>query len=106
SMHELAVNYGRLDRHNEELEVVSELLAIRKAKHGPEHHDTIATTLNLGATYLNLHRDEDGLKLYEELLQIAKRKLGPNHRNTHQNPPPYGQPSRWVRKKWAACGCD
>ena len=51
-------------------------MALRKAKLGPEHPDTLLSMNLLAVSYHEVGRDADALKLREERLAIMKAKLG------------------------------
>jgi eukaryotic-like serine/threonine-protein kinase len=58
------------------------VIAIDKAKHGPDHADTLSSMHKLAWCYKNLGRHADALKLNEETLTLQKAKLGPDHPDT------------------------
>src|SRR5262249_54020857 len=57
-------------------------LALRKAKLGPDHPDTLSSMMGLAASYSALCRHTDALKLREQTLALRKAKLGPDHPDT------------------------
>ena len=59
-----------------------ETLALRKAKLGPDHPDTLMSMNDLASSYSALGRHAEALKLYEETLALRKAKLGPDHPDT------------------------
>ena len=81
-MHNLAVSYDALGRHAEALKLNEEALALRKAKLGPDHPDTLASMTSLANSYTALGRHAEALKLREETLALMKAKLGPDHPET------------------------
>src|SRR5262249_8702820 len=64
------------------LKLFEETLALRKAKLGPNHPETLRSMNNLAVSYARLGRLTDALKLREETLALQKAKLGPNHPDT------------------------
>ncbi len=61
---------------------VEETLALRKAKLGPDHPDTLKSMNNLAISYADAGQFERALKLLEETLALQKAKLGPDHPDT------------------------
>ena len=55
-MNNLAVSYAALGRHAEALKLHEETLALRKARLGPDHPDTLASMSNLAISYEDLGR--------------------------------------------------
>ena len=82
SMNNLADSYDALGRHAEALKLHEETLALRKAKLGPDHPDTLVSMNNLANSYDALGRHAEALKLREETLALRKAKLGPDHPDT------------------------
>ena len=62
-MNNLAVSYAALGRHAEALKLREETLALRKAKLGPDHPDTLTSMNNLAVSYAALGRHAEALKL-------------------------------------------
>ena len=81
-MNNLANGYSALGRHAEALKLREETLALRKAKLGPDHPDTLTSMNNLANSYPALGRHAEALKLHEETLALRKAKLGPDHPDT------------------------
>ena len=81
-MNNLANSYDALGRHAEALKLREETLALRKAKLGPDHPDTLTSMNNLAISYDALGRHAEALKLHEETLALRKAKLGPDHPDT------------------------
>ena len=88
-MNNLASGYraaGQLDRA---LPLLEETLALRKAKLGPDHPDTLTSMNNLADGYRAAGQLDRALPLYEETLALRKAKLGPDHPDTldeHEQP--------------------
>jgi tetratricopeptide (TPR) repeat protein len=72
----------KLGRYADALKLHEETLALRKAKLGPDHTDTLASMQGLANSYAELGRHADALKLREETLTLQKAKLGPDHPET------------------------
>ena len=70
---------GKLDRA---LPLYEETLALRKAKLGPDHPDTLTSMSNLARRYLDAGQFDRALPLFEETLARRKAKLGPDHPDT------------------------
>ena len=81
-MNNLANSYADLGRQAEALKLREETLALRKAKLGPDHPDTLSSMNNLANSYAALGRQAEALKLREETLALRKAKLGPDHPDT------------------------
>ena len=94
-MNNLAYSYHALGRHAEALKLREETLALRKAKLGPDHPDTLTSMNNLATSYYALGRHAEALKLHEETLALRKAKLGPT------------TPTRWKAGwAWRAAWCS
>ena len=78
----LAVTFGNLG----EIKLVTDhrttLHTIYIKLLGPDHPDTLASTLGLANCYDRHGRHAEALKLREETLALMKAKLGPDHRHT------------------------
>jgi hypothetical protein len=59
-----------------------ETLALRKAKLGPDHPDTLRSMNGLASSHAALGRHAEALKLRAETLALRKAKLGPDHPET------------------------
>jgi hypothetical protein len=57
-------------------------LALRKAKLGPDHPDTLSSMHSLANSYDALGRPAEALMLREHTLALRKAKLGPDHPDT------------------------
>ena len=82
SMHNLAMSYDNLNRHQDALKLLEETLAARKRVLSPDHPDTLTSQYNLATSYEKLNRYTDALKLREETLAARKRVLPPDHPDT------------------------
>jgi tetratricopeptide (TPR) repeat protein len=78
-MSNLANDFFALRRPAEAVGLHEKVLALRKAKLGPEHPDTLTSLNNLANSYAALGRLDEALKLREEALALWKAKLGPDH---------------------------
>jgi tetratricopeptide (TPR) repeat protein len=81
-MYGLAVSYDQAGRRDEALKLREEVLALRRAKLGPDHPDTIRSMADLANSYARAGRRDEALKLGEEALARRKAKLGPDHPDT------------------------
>jgi tetratricopeptide (TPR) repeat protein len=81
-MNNLASSYSDLERYAEAIKLEEETLALRQAKLGHEHPDTLATMHNLAASYNDVGRYTEACKLHERTLQLRKAKLGSYHPDT------------------------
>jgi tetratricopeptide (TPR) repeat protein len=81
-MNNLANSYEALGRHTDALKVREETLALRKAKLGPDHPDTLMSKYNLARSYTVVGRYAEAIKLCEETLALQKAKLGSDHPET------------------------
>jgi tetratricopeptide (TPR) repeat protein len=84
-MNNLANSYYYLGRYPEAIELYEQALALRKAKLGPDHPDTLFSMHNLANGYAALRRYADAIRLREETLALRKAKLGPDHPQTLQS---------------------
>jgi hypothetical protein len=64
------------------LKLYEETLALRQAKLGPGHPDTLMSMHNLAAGYHTLGRYVDALTLREKTLALRQLRLGPDHPHT------------------------
>jgi tetratricopeptide (TPR) repeat protein len=78
----VAGSYRALGRHADALKLHQETLALRRAKLGLDHPDTLWSMLGVATTCAQLGRHADAIKLYEETLAMQKTKLGLKHPNT------------------------
>jgi hypothetical protein len=85
SMGNLADSYAALGRHADAVKLREETLALKKAKLGPNHPDTLSSMHNLSISYAALGRHADAYNLREETLMLRKAKLGPDHPDTLKN---------------------
>ena len=69
-------------RPAEALGLYEETLALRKARLGPDHPDTLGSMHNLALCYSVTGRPLDALKLYQDTLALNRAKLGPDHPST------------------------
>jgi hypothetical protein len=81
-MSALGDSYEALGRHADALKIRQENLALRKAKLGPDHPETLFSMNNLAESYAALGRDADALKLREETYPLRRAKLGADHPDT------------------------
>ena len=79
SLNSIASALGRLDRHAEGLEILQEVLAIRRRVNGNDHMDTAVVINNIGYAHTRLGNYEEGRKYLEESLATRKRLLDPGH---------------------------
>src|SRR5262249_686050 len=75
-MHNLATSYSDLGRHAAAAELLEQTLALRQAKLGPDHPDTLASMHNLANSYAALGRHADALRLHQQALTPLKVQLG------------------------------
>jgi tetratricopeptide (TPR) repeat protein len=59
-----------------------EMLALRTAKLGPDHPDTLSTRLNLAGLYSSLKKFDLSIPLFDETLKLNKAKFGPDSLST------------------------
>ena len=76
-MRNLAKSCYALGRHAEALKLCEETLALKKAKLGPDHPDTLMSMNNLAGSYAALGRHAEALKLIEETLAHGKPSSAP-----------------------------
>ena len=76
-MNNLAMGLYELDRHEEAMRIHREVLAIKKAKYGPDDRSTLITMINLANVYHSLILYEDALKLREETVRAFQGQVRP-----------------------------
>ena len=81
-MNNLANSYRDAGQNDRALKLDEETLALRKAKLGPDHPDTLMSMNNLAISYAAAGQNDRALKLFEETLALRKAKLGPDHPDT------------------------
>src|SRR5262245_39725573 len=81
-MNDLATCYRVLGRNDEALRLHEETLALRTARLGPDHPDTLRSAHDLAVIYQALGRNDEALRLHEETLALQKAKLSPDHPDT------------------------
>jgi tetratricopeptide (TPR) repeat protein len=81
-MNNLAFSCAVLGRNAEALKLFEETLALRSARLGPDHPDTLTSMYGLAVSYRLLGRHAEALKLHEETLVLRRAKLGPDHPET------------------------
>jgi tetratricopeptide (TPR) repeat protein len=83
-MNNLAENYLAMGRHAEALEIGTKTLALRRAKLGNDHRETLWSMQIVADSYIALGRCAEAAKLYAELLEAWENNLGPDHRENGQ----------------------
>ena len=78
----LAVTFGNLGDLKRATDQAQRAYTIYSKHLGPDHPDTLASTLGLANCYYGLRRHADALKLREETLALMRAKLGPEHPHT------------------------
>jgi tetratricopeptide (TPR) repeat protein len=81
AMTSLAVCYWMTRRSAEAAKLNQETLALRKAKLGPTHPETLGSTVNLANCYHDLGRVTDAIKLLEATLPVMEANM-PKHEYT------------------------
>ena len=64
------------------LKLFEETLALRKAKLGPDHPDTLASMNNLASSYCAAGQNDRALQALRGDAGVQKAKLGPDHPDT------------------------
>jgi serine/threonine protein kinase len=78
----LGLTYSYLGEHSLALRQHEQALALRRAKLGPDHPDTLTSMSELALAYRNAGKLQQALPLHEETLKLTKAKLGPEHLET------------------------
>jgi tetratricopeptide (TPR) repeat protein len=76
----LAETYFKMGRYTEALKFGKEALALRQAKLGPDHRETLWSMQIVADSYAQLGRGAEAIKHYELLLSQWEKKLGADHR--------------------------
>ena len=74
-MHNLAISYAALGRHAEALKLREETLALRKAKLGPDHPDTLNTMIGVAQSLVALDRPSESVAIIDDCLRRAKGRV-------------------------------
>ncbi len=82
SMNNLAMGYYAVGKLDLALPLLEETLKVMKAKHGPDHPDTLTSMNNLAGGYYAAGKLDLALPLLEETLKLRKTKLGADHPDT------------------------
>jgi serine/threonine protein kinase len=75
----LGNTYLYLGEHLQAIEQHGRALALREAKRGLDHSDTLDSRNNLAAAYLEAGRIDEAIRLHEQNLKMSEAKLGPDH---------------------------
>ena len=78
-MNNLAASYADAGQYDRAIKLHEETLALRRAKLGPDHPDTLRSMSILAESYADAGQTDRAMKLYEETLALQKAKLGPDH---------------------------
>jgi tetratricopeptide (TPR) repeat protein len=81
-MHGLANSYRALGRFAEAFELHEATLALRQARLGPDHPDTLRSMSSLVLGYQALGRHAEALELGKATLALQQARLGPDHLDT------------------------
>ena len=85
-MDSLAVAYGYSGRLNEAIDLLTEVVKLRKAKFGTEHASTLMAMSNLAAALDTAGRPHEGLSVAEEALSIRDAHPGNGQsRHAHEH---------------------
>lgn len=79
---ELGFWLGRVDRHDEAVAVLSEVLDRRTRALGPEHPDTLSTRRSLGDQLGEVGRHDEAVAMLASVVDDRRRVLGPDHPDT------------------------
>jgi tetratricopeptide (TPR) repeat protein/tRNA A-37 threonylcarbamoyl transferase component Bud32 len=80
--HTLGETYIYLQERERAIRQLERARALREAKLGPDHPQTLASMNDLASAYRDVGRLDDALALGEEALRLRKVKLGPDHPQT------------------------
>jgi tetratricopeptide (TPR) repeat protein len=78
----LADSYASFGRRADALRLRQRAVALRKARLGPDHPDTLMSLYHLANSYTVLGRHAKALSLRQKTLAVQKAKLGPDHPDT------------------------
>ena len=81
-MSNLATCFGILGRHEEAQRLHDETLALRTAKLGPDHPDTLESMNQVALVHAARRRFAEALDLHEKALALRRDTLGPDHPDT------------------------
>jgi hypothetical protein len=74
-MNNLAVSYAALGRHAEAVKLGEETLALRKAKLGPDHPDTLWSMYSLAQSLVDLDRPSESVAIIDDCLRRVEGKV-------------------------------
>jgi eukaryotic-like serine/threonine-protein kinase len=78
----LGTTYWYLGDYPQAILQYERALALREAKLGPDHPDTLISRNNLANAYLSPGRTAEAMRLHEQTLKQREAKLGPDHPDT------------------------
>jgi tetratricopeptide (TPR) repeat protein len=78
----LALVLGESGWTQDALEIMEQVVQLRKAKLGEDHPDTLRSMHNLAVWYSEAGRRSEALQLTEQVVQLRKAKLGEDHPDT------------------------
>ncbi len=81
-MHSLALNYSRLGRKEEAMQLLMKTVDARKRILGTEHPHTLNSMYKLAIFYSDLGRKEEAMQLMRKALDARIRILGEDHADT------------------------
>src|SRR5262249_21745461 len=77
-----ARTYEALGRPADALKLCAQVLALRQARLGPTHPETLTSMYNLATGYAGLRRFPEAVKLHQEALALRQTHPGPDHPDT------------------------
>ena len=77
SMHNLAVSYSKLGRHDEVADLETQVLEYRKESLGVQNQDTLQAMADLASAYESLNRHSEALELRLKVVKHREGILGP-----------------------------
>jgi serine/threonine protein kinase len=80
--HTLGETYLYLQERERAIRQFERARALREAKLGPDHPQTLASMNKLASAYRDANRRDDVIALHEEALRLRKARLGPDHLDT------------------------
>ncbi|MCJ1349153.1 hypothetical protein MMC31_007389 [Peltigera leucophlebia] len=78
----LANSYLELGLYKEAMQLLQQILEVRKRLLGDEHPNTLKVMSNLAKSFIKLGRYQEAMPLYTQTLELRKRVLGDEHPDT------------------------
>ncbi len=82
ALNNLSASLAALDQHEEATQLAERAYALRLARLGAAHHQTLVSTTGLAESYLAVGRHAEAKALAESALALRRAHFGPTHHDT------------------------